>query len=203
MHSRRCDAVMFVARAPACDARPSVPDNGPVFNRVARSRTGLASSTVYRRADAYYVIGRAITTDGVWLFDGEPAIQISLDGSAIALGSAIESAISGDLPIVRHPARDEWAEDIKRRYAPLLRQARVQSRKAFEAGAAMASIDRDGDEVVVIPMKQDTRKPDLWLESPAQATSLTRAGAEVLGNAVALVLAKGSAQYDGHSPRGA
>jgi hypothetical protein len=126
----------------------------------------------------------AQTTSGVWLLDGSPAVVVPLNATPEVLGDAVWKVAAPEARGIPHPSQQDWTRDGKERSTALFAQAGVRSWKSFERGSALASIERDGETAIVMPLVRDNDRPDAWSDDTQRATHLRAPDASTLGGAV-------------------
>ena len=105
---------------------------------------------IYRRGDCFIVYPLDQTTDGVWI-DGTPARRLDTTTDRMTLGARAREALEGSRANVPHPV--SFCEVGKQ----VLELAGVRSWGAFGRNATYCSVEREADEIRIVPTRNVRR----------------------------------------------
>lgn len=138
----------------------------------------MQRAVVYQRKSMFYVHASSRTVDGVWIF-AEPCLSADKFIDDERIGAMVQTALEGSLSSVPHPT--EWQKLLR----PLLTEAKVKSWNTFAESATCVEIERDGDQITVVPMRNlgvaGGFEPDSTRSQTVDSMATAALGASVRG----------------------
>jgi hypothetical protein len=160
-------------------------NRSPAGSEIERTPTAKRTLvSVYRRSGAYFVVSSAKTTEGLWVYDGEPRRLSDTDTVVAELGGELLARLAGPRRVVGHPAQHEWPEHRRASLAPILQLAKVCSWRSFVSMASLVEAEQFDGVVTISPMRPMPKPIGAFEPDSARTERLNAPSSNELGEAI-------------------